>query len=113
MLDDIRPMSKAALASVNEEAMRLNAIIDDLHLLAVADLDGPICRFEPADASAICRAAVDRFSSPADAKGLKLTLLTAETELPVLWDSGRIDQVLANLLTNSKRFTGATITAVG
>ena len=105
MLDDIRPMSKAALASVNEEAMRLNAIIDDLHLLAVADLDGPICRFEPADASAICRAAVDRFSSPADAKGLKLTLLTAETELPVLWDSGRIDQVLANLLTNSLRYT--------
>lgn len=107
MLDEVRPMSKAALASVNEEALRLNAIIDDLHLLAVADLDGPICRFEAADAHAICRAAVDRFSGPAEARGLRLTLVAAETDLPVDWDTGRIDQVLANLLTNSLRYTDA------
>ena len=102
MLDDVRPMSKAALASVNEEALRLNAIIDDLHLLAVADLDGPICRFEAADANAICRAAIDRFAARAEAKGLRLTLVAAGTDLPVHWD-----QVLANLLTNSLRYTDA------
>lgn len=107
MLDDVRPMSKAALASVNEEALRLNAIIDDLHLLAVADLDGPICRFEVADASAICRAAMDRFAGPAEAKGLRLSLVAAETSLPVCWDAARIDQVLANLLTNNLRYTDA------
>ena len=107
MLDDVRPMSKAALASVNEEALRLNAIVDDLHLLAVADLDGPICRFEAADANAICRAAIDRFTAPAEVKGLRLTLVAAGADLPVHWDSARIDQVLANLLTNSLRYTDA------
>ena len=107
MLDNVRPMSRAALVSVNEEALRLNAIIDDLHVLAVSDLDGPICRFEAADANAICRVAVGRFAGPAEAKGLRLTLVAAETDLPVHWDSARIDQVLANLLTNSLRYTDA------
>lgn len=107
MLDDIRPLSKPALVSVNEEAMRLNALIDDLHLLAVADIDGPICRFAPVLAQAVCRATVDRFIAPAQAKGLRLTLASPGRDAPADWDAGRIDQVLANLLTNSLRYTDA------
>jgi two-component system sensor histidine kinase BaeS len=98
-------MSKAALASLNEEVLRLNALVDDLHLLAMVDLDGPICHFTATDANELCRNAVDRFRDTAATKGLEVSLSGVDQALPVTWDPARIDQLLANILTNSLRYT--------
>lgn len=107
MLDGVRPLSIAALTSLNEEVLRLNDLVEDLHLLAVADLDGPICQFVETDASAVCRKAVDRFAEPALARSLHMRLDGVASALPVQWDPARIDQVLGNILTNSLRYTDA------
>jgi two-component system sensor histidine kinase BaeS len=106
--DGVRPLSIAAVKSVNEEAVRLSNLVQDLHFLAISDLSGPPCQFQAADAMTLCKAAVERFAAPAAKTGLDLQSNGAEDgPLPVYWDRGRIEQMLANLLTNSLRYTDA------
>jgi two-component system sensor histidine kinase BaeS len=106
--DGVRPLSIAAVKSVNEEAVRLSNLVQDLHFVALSDLSGPPCQFQAADATTLCKAAVERFTAPAAKTGLDLQSNGAEDgPLPVYWDPGRIEQMLANLLTNSLRYTEA------
>lgn len=108
MLDGVRPLSTAGLVSVNEEALRLSALVNDLHLLAMSDLDGPICQFVSCDAAAICREAVERFASSAQARSIKLSLEGGEDgNWPVTWDPARMAQVLGNLISNGLQYTDA------
>jgi two-component system sensor histidine kinase BaeS len=104
--DGVRPLTLAAIRSVNEEAMRLSNLVRDLHFLAMSDLSGPPCQFEAADARALCEAAMIRFAAPAAKAGLDLQWHGLDDgPCPVSWDPGRIEQMLANLLTNSLRYT--------
>lgn len=105
IIDNIRPNTPAALASIDEEAQRLSALVDDLHLLAMADIDGLACQFIATDASAIVHSAVSRFQVAAENKGLSLIVKNSPATAPVYWDPARIDQVLGNVLTNSLRYT--------
>jgi two-component system sensor histidine kinase BaeS len=106
--DGVRPISIAAVKSVNEEAMRLSSLVQDLHFLAMSDLSGPPCQFQAADAWALCKAAVERFAAPAAKAGLELQWTGPDDgPLEVYWDPGRIEQMLANLLSNSLRYTDA------
>jgi two-component system sensor histidine kinase BaeS len=108
MLDGVRPISTAGLVSVNEEALRLSALVNDLHLLAMSDLDGQICQFVSCDAAAICRGAVERFAALAKARSIKLSLeVGLGGEWPVTWDPARMAQVLGNLIANGLQYTDA------
>jgi two-component system sensor histidine kinase BaeS len=96
------------VVSLNEEAKRLSGLIEDLHFLAMSDLSGQPCHFAPGDAVALCLKAVARFGAMATAAGHELTFAADSIgELPVHWDEGRIEQLLANLLTNALRYTDA------
>jgi two-component system, OmpR family, sensor histidine kinase BaeS len=93
---------------LNEEAIRLSALIEDLHFLALSDLSGQPCRFASVDAVALCERAVARFRPQAEATGLSIGFESeGRTSIDVHWDAARIDQLLANLLTNSLRYTDA------
>lgn len=106
--DGVRVLDAAAVVSLNEEARRLSGLIEDLHFLAMSDLSGQPCHFAPADAVALCCRAVVRFGSQAQAAGIELTFENAvDDDRAVLWDAGRIEQLLANLLSNSLRYTDA------
>jgi two-component system sensor histidine kinase BaeS len=105
MIDGVRPTTRAGLYSLNEEALRLNVLVDDLHLVAMADLDAPICQAGATDAAELCRRAIDRFAETATAKSLMVTLTGAGQAVRVTWDATRMERVLANLLTNSLRYT--------
>jgi two-component system sensor histidine kinase BaeS len=106
--DGVRPLSLAAVKSVNEEAVRLSGPVGDLHFLAMSDLSGPPCQFQAADARALCEGAVTRFAAPAAKAGLDLQWTGGDDgPLAVVWDPGRIEQMLANLLTNSLNYTDA------
>ena len=106
MLDGVRPISTAGLVSVNEEALRLSALVNDLHLLAMSDLDGQICQFVSCDAATICRGAVERFAALAKARSIKLSLEGGlGGEWPVTWDPARMSQVLGNLISNGLQYT--------
>lgn len=107
MLDDVRPLDRVALESLQSEVARLTRLVEDFHQLALSDLRALPCNFAPVDVAALMREAVARFAHRATAAGLTLTLLGAEATRPAHWDAQRIDQLLDNLLENSLRYTQA------
>ncbi len=108
LVEGVRPLTPSAMLSLREDVLRLGALIDDLHLLAMADLHSLPCRFADADAVDTVRAALQRFEARAAAAGLSLAWAgPPPAALPVCWDSARIGQLLDNLLENSLRYTDA------
>ena len=106
--DGVRVIDMAAIRSLAEEATRLNLLVEDLHFLAMSDLAAPPCHFTPADAVEIVEGVGARFGRDLRAAGLELTThFDHPGALPIIWDRARIDQLFANLLTNSRRYTDA------
>lgn len=108
LVDGIRPLNASAVLSLRDEVLSLAAVVNDLHLLAMSDLNALPCNFEEMDAVALVRNVMQRFEVRALQMGLTLQLLVQEDlRLPVHWDSRRVEQLLVNLLDNSFRYTDA------
>lgn len=105
LLDGVRPLTRGAVRSLHEDMLRLGALVEDLHLLALADLQSLPCRLADVDAVDLVRETVRRFESRASAAGLELHCAAMPARLDVLWDPARIEQLLSNLLENSLRYT--------
>jgi len=108
LIDGIIALTPQAMLSLREEVLQLNALVDDLHLLAMSDLKALPCYFEEVDAARLIEGIVQRFTLRATQLGLTLTLNT-ELEPPVMvrWDAKRIEQLVGNLIDNSLRYTDA------
>ena len=107
-IDGIIKQSPESIQSLKEEVLKLNALVDDLHLLAIADLQALPCYFEDVDAAELVRAIVHRFQLQAEHLGLCMALQIHTTSpLWVRWDAKRIEQLIGNLLGNSLRYTDA------
>ena len=106
--DGARQPTPEVLASLRDEVMQLTRLVNDLHTLSVADMGGLSCDFREGDAHAALHAVAQRFDTQAQRCGLTLEY-PARSPQPLLahWDFGRMEQVLANLLTNSLRYTHA------
>ncbi len=104
-----------AVMRIEDEAVRMGGLVDDLLLLARLDQGRPVTR-SPVDISVIAADAVS------DARAVdpdRVVSLTAEPEVIVDGDDARLRQVLANLLANTRDHTPAdtpvsvTVTATG
>jgi two-component system sensor histidine kinase BaeS len=108
LTEGIRPLNHEAAVSLREEVLRLGAMVDDLHLLAMADLNALPCYFGECDAVQLTQRVHQRFERRASALGISLEVTTpAGGSLPVYWDSQRMEQVLTNVLDNSMCYTDA------
>jgi len=108
LADGIRPLNLEAALSLREEVLRLGSMVEDLHLLAMADLNALPCYFQECDAVQLTRRVHQRFERRASALGISLELATpSEDAVTVYWDAQRIEQVLTNLLENSLCYTDA------
>lgn len=107
--DGVRPLRAEAIAVLREEVLRLNRLVDDLHLLAISDLQALPCQMSNDDAVEMVQHLYSRHEGRARAAGLSLHLQLPDDAqaLSVRWDAGRIEQLLANLLENSLRYTQA------
>ncbi len=106
--DGIQPLNAQAVVSLREEVLRLNSLVDDLHLLAMADLGSLRISLQECDAVDIVRRVHARFASSAAARGLPLDANgLAASAWPVIWDPQRVDQLLGILMDNSLRYTDA------
>jgi two-component system sensor histidine kinase BaeS len=107
--DGVRPLRHESIAVLQEEVLRMGKLVDDLHLLAISDLQALPCHFAPSDAVALLQRLMRRFEGRAAAAGLSLALQLPEglSTLQVDWDVDRIEQLLCNLLENSLRYTDA------
>ena len=107
LVDGIRPMDGAALASLQEEIKRLSRLVEDFHLLATSELRALPCEFEPVAPAALVQAAVERVAPRARTLGLVVEAPLPQVLPAARWDAQRISQLLANLLENSLRYTTA------
>lgn len=106
--DGVRAITPHALQSINDEVVHLGRITDDLHLLAMDDLDALPVTLVPVDVTALAGRAVARWAAAATRARLQLTVHGAATTTATAWavpDAGRLQQVLDNLIANSVRYT--------
>ncbi len=105
MQDDLRPMNKAALESLQSECVRLTGLIEDLYQLALSDAGALSYRLEVGDLNAIIEGLMRDFSRSQDTAGLVIETALSNTPLSVRIDTQRFTQLLTNVWTNSQRYT--------
>lgn len=102
-IDD--PDSKNYLRIINDEADRLNRLINDILDMQKIDAGRMVWRDEKINLVDVTRAAVEAFSGAYISKGIALELDAADAALYAVTDSDKIRQVFANLLSNALKFT--------
>ncbi|MEU4452358.1 ATP-binding protein [Nocardioides sp. NPDC023903] len=104
-----------ALGKVEEESLRMTALVEDLLLLARLDQGRPLAR-DLVDLTRLLLEAVDdaRVVAPSHTWRLELPAEadSGDVEVIVTGDAQRLHQVISNLLTNERRHTpaGTTVT---
>jgi two-component system sensor histidine kinase BaeS len=94
-----------AAAVISAEARRLERLVQDLLDLARLDADRFTFELRPIDAGVVLRQVVEGFQPRAAELGVELALTPgAGTPCPVLADSDRLGQILANLVENASSF---------
>lgn len=107
LVDGVRPLTPAAMLSLQEEVARVTRLVDDFHQLALSDLRALPCSFAPVQPAGLLQDALARVQPRAQAAGLQLALDTTGAPPLAHWDPQRIGQLLSNLLENSLRYTDA------
>jgi two-component system sensor histidine kinase BaeS len=106
LVDQVRPLTPAAVLSLRDDVLRSGRLVDDLHLLAIADLHTLLCHMATTDTVEMVNHALQRYARRAELAGLTLAWGTPPPPtLPVVWEEARMDQVLTNVLENSLRYT--------
>lgn len=95
----------AATRRIQRYAARMNRLIGDLVDVASIDTGKLAVTFAYGDATALIPEAVDMFKAAASAKGISLEAELRDSPLMAEFDRDRMLQVLANLITNSIKFT--------
>jgi signal transduction histidine kinase len=99
--DGLAAPSPEIIASVHEEAMLLNRLIEDLQELTLSDAGQLRLLREPVDIHAVISRALSALQPLATIKQQNIKL-DAEGELPrVMADAKRLEQVFRNLLSNA------------
>jgi two-component system sensor histidine kinase BaeS len=105
--DGVRPLDRAAVASLAAEAERLAQLVDDLYDLSLADLGGLHYRFEALDLGELLEDAIDARKAACAQAGLQLILEAPARAWPLRADARRLRQLFDNLLSNAQRYTDA------
>lgn len=100
-----------ALAKVQEEAIRMTALVEDLLLLARLDSGRPLAE-EPVDLTRLLLEAVDDARVVDPAHRWQIALPEDGEPIEVTGDGHRLHQVVTNLLANARKYTpaGTTVT---
>ncbi len=95
--DGLRELNHDALESLDQEAQRLNHLVDDLYLLSVSEAGGNLVNTEPMDLAQLA----EEFC-----RGHECISLTINQQQPaqIMGDPFRLRQLLNNLLQNSLRY---------
>lgn len=113
--DDEGKQTRAVTARIQRYAARMNRLIGDLVDIASIDAGKLAIALERGDVVALVMEAANTFQAAAAEKDITLATQLDEGALPAVFDHDRMLQVLANLITNSIKFTapGGTIQVRG
>ncbi len=107
MLDGVYPLERSEIATIHDETLLLNRLIDDLRELALMEAGQITLNMQTIDAAASVRAAAERFMPLAEARGITLEIASDTSVLLAQADPDRLAQILRNLLSNALRYTPA------
>jgi two-component system sensor histidine kinase BaeS len=97
--------------SLYNEVVHLSALVNDLHELSLSDLGALIYKKEQIDVKEILEQSVEMHQQMAAKQNLRLTLRFSssrpDSEIFMLGDPNRLQQLFDNLLQNSCRYTDA------
>eukprot|EP01032_Pedospumella_encystans_P028457 gene28457-32142_t len=103
--DGIRPTTAQSVDAMHAEVGRLGKLVDDLHDLSLTDIGAMTYRRTPIDVATVLRTAVGGMQGRLEAEGLELRVHVAPAPLSISGDERRLQQLIANLLENSLRYT--------
>ena len=105
MRDGVLTPTPAAIDVAHQQAMHLGRLVEDLGLIAQADVGALTLDFGESSLSDLAKSSVEAFRPAAEGKGITLRL-EALPDLPLVrMDRTRIAQALGNLLDNAVRHT--------
>ncbi|MFF2445712.1 sensor histidine kinase [Neobacillus sp. NPDC058068] len=93
------------LLRLQDEVIRLSLLVEDLHVLSLAEAGRLALDFQPLDLSARLEQIVDDVKIEAEENGLEMSFFSNTRPVTVMADARRITQVFINLLTNAIRYT--------
>jgi two-component system sensor histidine kinase BaeS len=106
IIDGIRQPTPERMASLYGAIGALGQLVDDLHLLSLADQATLELAPQQVDLMQLIHAQLDQFQSRVQQQGLTLTLDTGTSCNFILYaDARRLAQLVSNLLENSLRYT--------
>ena len=97
----------ATRKSLQSEVARLTRLVGDLHDLSVFDEGGLADRHERIDINALLGEVLDNAAPRLHDAGIDLTRALPGHPVDVLADATRLEQLFANLIENSIRYTDA------
>jgi signal transduction histidine kinase len=105
MKDELLPTSPDELDGLHHEVTRLSRLVEDLRLLSLADSGNLELHNESIDANTLVETAVRRLKPQAETQGIHLEANLSKKPVTITGDEDKLHQVLANLISNSLRFT--------
>jgi signal transduction histidine kinase len=107
ILDEVYPLSQEEIARLYEHSRLLGRLVNDLHELAQAEARQLPLDIQPANLLDLLTTTAETFRPHAESKNITLDVQLPDNMPPVSIDSGRIRQVLQNLLANAFGHTPA------
>lgn len=102
---ELNARQKEFVFRVQQSALHLVAIIDDILSFARSEAGKEELRIAPIDAAAIARDVAALLEPEARRKGISIRALNADGRLILDTDGGKLRQILANLAGNAVKFT--------
>lgn len=103
--DGVRVLNKPAIDSLHGEVLSLGRLIDDLHTLSVSDVGALDYQMEPLDLGKLLTGFLESHEAALASKSLTIKRASVPANSFVLGDAQRLEQLLANLMQNTCRYT--------
>ena len=105
LLDGVRELTPESVESLQQEVLRLNRLVDDLHVLSLSDMGALSYDKEKLDINALINNVLKHHTEQFEDKNITVNLHNKNERLFIQGDEQRLTQLFSNLANNSLHYT--------